>query len=419
MDEPPVVVGLGKPGREQFHMARVLFGTTAAIATAAAVILWPAAPWAQTVRIGLINSYTGFVAEPGDQAQKGIDLYVKEHEKDLPPGVRVELLRRDDTSRPDVGKRVAQELITRDHVQLLAGIILSPVAAAVAPLTAEAKVPLVLCGAAAGVAIPRISPYVARVTFTLWQEAYPMGKWAAGQGWKTGYTAVTDFIAGRDAEAGFTRAFTEAGGKIVGADRFPPVNPDFTPFVERIKDAKPNVAYLFVPAGTQATAMVKAINDLGLRQAGISIASTQDFLPDEELPKMGDAAIGLVTAGTYSVAGRRPANAAFLSAWNRQYGDAAIPDFFSVDGWDGMAMIFDLVKATKGKFTADEAMAFFKNWKKEDSPRGPIAIDPSTRDIVQNIYIRRVDKLGGKLANVEISTIPMVKDPWKELNPQK
>jgi branched-chain amino acid transport system substrate-binding protein len=400
-------------------MARAFISMTAAIGAAAALILSSAGPRAQTVRVGLINSYTGFVAEQGDQAQKGIDLYIKEHEKELPAGVKVELLRRDDTSKPDVGKRLAQELITRDRVQLLAGIILSPVAAAVAPVTAEAKVPLVICGAAAGVAIPRISPYIARVTFTLWQEAYPMGKWAAGQGWKTGYTAVTDFIAGRDAEAGFTKAFSDAGGRIVGADRFPPINPDFTPFVQRIKDNKPDVAYLFVPAATQATAMVKAISDLGLRQAGIRIASTQDLLPDEDLPKMGDAAVGLVTAGTYSVAGKRPANAAFLAAWNHQYGDTAIPDFFSVDGWDGMAMIFDLVKATKGKFTADEAMAFFKNWKDPDSPRGPIAIDPKTRDIVQNIYIRRVDKLDGKLANVEISTIPMVKDPWKELHPQK
>jgi len=396
-----------------------LFGVMLPALIAAQLVLASAPSSAQTVKIGLINSYTGFVAQPADQAQKGIDLYVKEHEKDLPPGVRIELLRRDDTSNPEVGKRLAQELITRDHVQLLAGVILSPSAAAMAPLTAQAKVPLVLCAAAAGVAIPRISPYVVRVSFTLWQQAYPMGKWAAQQGWKTGYTAVTDFIAGHDAEAGFTRAFTDAGGKIIGADRFPPANPDFTPFVQRIKDAKPDVAYIFVPGGTQATAMMRAIADLGLRQAGIKIASTQDLVPDEELPNMGDTPLGLITAGTYSVAGKRPANTAFLADWKREYGDKAIPDFLSVDGWDGMAMIFDLVKATKGKFTADEAMAFFKNWKDPDSPRGPIMIDPKTRDIIQNVYIRRVEKVDGKLANVEITTIPMVKDPWKELNPPK
>jgi branched-chain amino acid transport system substrate-binding protein len=385
----------------------------------AAAASLPSPLTAQTVKIGLINSYTGFVAQAADQGQKGSDLYFKEHERDLPPGVKIELLKRDDTSNPEVGKRLAQELITRDHVQLLTGIVLSPVATAVAPLTAEAKVPLVISYAAAGVTIPRISPYVVRVTFTLWQESYPMGKWAAEQGWKTAYTAVTDFIAGHDAEAAFTKAFTDAGGKIIGADRFPPANPDFTPFVHRIKDAKPDVAFIFVPAQTQATAMMRAINDLGLREAGIKIAAPQDLLPDEELPNMGDTPLGLITAGTYSVAGKRPANEAFLAAWKREYGNKAIPDFFSVDGWDGMAMIFDLVKATKGKFTADEAMAFFSHWKNPDSPRGPIMIDPQTRDIVQNIYIRRVEKVAGKLANIEIDTIPMVKDPWKELNPAK
>jgi len=374
---------------------------------------------AQTVKVGLINSYTGFVAQAADQGQKGTDLYFKEHEKDLPPGVKIELLKRDDTSNPEVGKRLAQELITRDHVQLLTGIVLSPVATAIAPLTAEAKVPLVISYAAAGVTIPRISPYVVRVTFTLWQESYPMGKWAAEQGWKTAYTAVTDFIAGHDAEAAFTKAFTDAGGKVIGADRFPPANPDFTPFVHRIKDAKPEVAFIFVPAQTQATAMMRAINDLGLREAGIKIAAPQDLLPDEELPNMGDTPVGLITSGTYSVAGKRPANEGFLAAWKREYGDKAIPDFFSVDGWDGMAMIFDLVKSTKGKFTADEAMAFLSHWKNPDSPRGPIMVDPQTRDIVQNIYIRRVEKVDGKLADVEIATIPMVKDPWKELNPLK
>jgi len=400
-------------------MLRASLGLLVAASLGAGFAVAPAPLSAQTVRVGLINSYTGLVAQPADQGQKGSDLYVKEHEKDLPPGVKIEILKRDDTSNPEVGKRLAQELITRDHVQLLTGIILSPVATAVAPLTAEAKVPLVISYAAAGVSIPRMSPYVARVTFTLWQESYPMGKWAAEQGWKTAYTAVTDFIAGHDAEEAFTKTFTDAGGKIVGADRFPLANPDFTPFVHRIKDAKPDVAFIFVPAGTQATAMMRAISDLGLRGAGIEIAAPQDLLPDEELPNMGDMPLGLITSGTYSVAGKRPANEAFLAAWKRAYGDKAIPDFFSVDGWDGMAMIFDLVKATKGKFTADEAMTFFSHWKNPDSPRGPIAIDPATRDIIQNIYIRRVEKVDGKLANVEIATIPIVKDPWKELNPPK
>jgi branched-chain amino acid transport system substrate-binding protein len=374
---------------------------------------------AQTVTVGLINSYTGFVAQPADQGQKGFDLYVKLHEKDLPPGVKIEVLRRDDTSNPEVGKRLAQELITRDHVQLLTGVVLSPVAAAVAPMTAEAKVPLLLDIASAGVTIPRISPYVARISFTLWQESYPIGKWAAEQGWKTGYTAVSDFIPGHDAEAAFTKAFTDGGGKMIGSVRFPPSNPDFSPFVQRIKDAKPDVVFIFVPAGTQATAMIKAMQDLGLREAGINVVAPQDLLPDEELPRMGDTPLGLITSGTYSADAKRPANEAFVAAWKREYGDKSVPDFFSVDAWDGMAAIYGLVKETKGSFTADQAMAFLSHWKDPDSPRGPIMIDPQTRDIVQNVYIRRVEKQGDKLVDVEIATIPMVKDPWKELNPVK
>jgi branched-chain amino acid transport system substrate-binding protein len=373
---------------------------------------------ADTVKIGIINSYSGFVAQAADEMQKGIDLYAKLHEKDLPDGVKIEIVKRDDTSNPEVGKRLAQELITRDHAQVLMGIILSPVAAAVAPLTAEAKVPLVLTNAA-GVQLTRLSPYIVRTSFTLWQQGYPIGKWAAEQGWKSGYTEVTDFIAGHDSEAAFTKGFTDGGGKILDSVRFPVQNPDFVPFVQRAKDAKPDVAFLWVPAQTQATAMMNAVRDLGLREAGIHIVSAQDLLPDEELPKMGDTPLGLITAGNYSIAGDRPANKAFLAAWAKEYGDQSIPDFFSVDGWDGMAAVYDLVKQTKGKFTADEAMAFLSHWKNPDSPRGPIEIDPNTRDIVQNIYIREVKKVDGKLANIEIATIPKVKDPWKELNPAK
>ena len=390
----------------------------AAIVATLSLMLAPAPAPAQTIKIGIINSYSGFVAQAADEMQKGIDLFVKLHEKDLPAGIKVELVKRDDTSNPEVGKRLAQELITRDQVQLLAGIILSPVAAAVAPLTAEAKIPLVLTNAA-GVSLTRLSPYVVRTSFTLWQECEPIGKWAAERGWKTAYTEVSDFIPGHDSEAAFIKGFTDGGGKVLDSVRYPMQNPDFVPFVQRVKDAKPDVAFLWVPAQTQATAMMNAVRDLGLREAGIHIVSAQDLLPDEELPKMGDTPLGLITSGNYSTAAQRPANQAFLAAWAKEYGDQSIPDFFSVDGWDGMAAIFDLIKETKGKFSGDEAIAFLSHWKNPDSPRGPIEIDPNTRDIVQNIYIREVKKVDGKLANVEIATIPMVKDPWKELNPPK
>jgi branched-chain amino acid transport system substrate-binding protein len=374
---------------------------------------------AQTeVKIGFINSYSGFLAQPGDQMDKGVMLYKQVHDKDLPPGVKVTILKRDDTSTPEAAKRLAQELITREHVQLLFGVIASPNAAAIAPLTAEAKIPLVITNAA-GASITRISPYVVRNSFTLWHSGLPMGQWAVKQGWKTAFTAISDFIPGHDADDAFKKGFTDAGGKIVGSIAFSPATPDFPPVVQRVRDTKPDVAFVWVPAGTQATAMMKAIQDLGVRQAGINVVSTQDLVPDEELPNIGNAGIGIITAGNYSVAADRPANKAFLEAWRKAYGDKATPDFFSVDGWDGLAMVYDMLKETKGKFTGDEAMKFFSHWKTDASPRGPISIDPNTRDIVQNIYIRKTEMKDGKLANVEFDVIPNVKDPWKELNPPK
>jgi len=387
-------------------------------AGAALAVMAAASASAQTIKIGLINSYSGFLAQAGDEMEKGISLYIKEHTKDLPPGVRIEVVRRDDTAAPEVGRRVAQELITRDRVQLLVGVVGSPIAAAVAPLTAEAKIPLVITNAA-GVAIPRISPYVVRVSFTLWHQAYPLGKWATKQNWKTAFTAVSDFIPGHDAEGAFTKGWTDAGLQMLGSVRFPTTNPDFAPFVQRVKDAKPDVAFLWVPAGNQATAILKAAKDLGLRESGINVISTQDLVPDEELPNMGDFAVGLVTSGTYSAAADRPANKAFLAAWEKEYGTRAIPDFLSAHGWDGMTAIFDLIKQTRGRFTGEEAIKFFTNWKTDNSPRGPISIDPATRDVIQNIYMRRTEMRNGKLANVEFDTIPNVKDPWKELNPPR
>jgi branched-chain amino acid transport system substrate-binding protein len=230
---------------------------------------------------------------------------------------------------------------------------------------------------------------------------------------------VSDFIPGHDSEAGFTKGWTDAGLQMVGSVRIPTNTLDYAPFVQRIKDAKPDVAFIWPPAGNQSTAMLKAVRDVNLRQAGVNVISTQDLVPESELPNMGDVALGLVTSGTYSVAANRPANKAFLDAWNKEYAGKATPDFLSAHGWDGMAAIFDLIKSTKGKFTGDEAIKFLSNWKTDNSPRGSVSIDPATRDVVQTIYMRKVEMKDGKLANVEFDSIPNVKDPWKELNPPK
>ncbi len=375
---------------------------------------------AEAVKVGVILTYSGPAASLGDQIDKGLSLYLKEHEKELPAGVTVELVRRDDTGpNPDVAKRLATELVTRDHVQFLTGVVWSPNAAAIAPLCTEAKVPFVISNAA-GAGITRASPYIARVSFTLWQESLPLGTWAAEKGGlKKVYIAVSDFAPGHDAEAAFAKGFKDAGGQIVDTVQFPLKDPDFVPFMQRVKDAKPDAVFVFVPSGKQATAVMKAYNDLNMKGDGIKIIGPQDIVPDEELPSMGQEPLGVISSGTYSNAATRPANKAYLAAWHREYGDKTPPGFMSIGGWDSMAAIFSVIKATGGKFDGDKAMALLKGWKNPDSPRGEIMIDPETRDVVQHVYIRRVEKEGDRLANAEFETLPMLKDPWKELNPPK
>ncbi|MBI3452280.1 MAG: ABC transporter substrate-binding protein [Rhodospirillales bacterium] len=387
----------------------------------AALLLLVATPFAasaQTVKVGLILSYSGQGASIGDLMDKAVKLYIKQHEKDLPAGVKLEIIRRDDTGpNPEVARRLAQELITREKVDFLAGLIYTPNAMAVASLATEAKVPTIVMNAGTSVIVRR-SPYIARVSFTMWQSAYPLGKWAAQQsGVKRAYTAVTDYGPGHDSEAAFTKAFTESGGQMVGSVRMPLQNPDFIPFLQRVKDEKPDVLFVFVPAGKVATALMKAYNDLGLAQAGIKLIGQGDIVPDEELPNMGDAPTGIVTVHHYSASADRPQNKAFVAAWKKEYGADSTPSFYSVASWDGMAAIFHTIKAQNGKLDADKTMALLKGWQNPDSPRGPITIDKDTRDIIQNEYIRRLERVNGKLTNVEFETIPQVKDPWVQFNP--
>ncbi|MBU6430639.1 MAG: ABC transporter substrate-binding protein, partial [Cyanobacteria bacterium REEB65] len=316
---------------------------------------------AETVKVGIILSYSGQAAASTAQMDKGIRLYMKEHEKEL-GDTKIELIRRDATGpNPDVAKRLAQELITRDRVNILTGFYFTPNINAVAPLATEAKVPTIIMNAATSSTL-RLSPYLVRVSFTLWQEAYPFGKWVAGQHYKTAYTAVTDYAPGHDTEAAFTKSFTEAGGKMVGQVRMPLKNPDYIPFLQRIKDEKPDAMLIFVPGSKDATAVMKAYTELGFGQTGIHLVATQDIVPDSELPNMGDVPPGVVTVGTYSAVGDRPANKAFVAAWKKEYGPNAIPDVFAVDAYDGMAAIFHVVEAQKGKIDPDRTMDLLKHW---------------------------------------------------------
>ena len=387
-----------------------------AAATIALAAVASAAASAQTVKVGIIDTYSGPMAGVGEQLDRGIRLYMKEHGQDLPPGVKLELIRRDDTGpNPEVAKRLAQELITRDHVQILTGAVFTPNALSIAPLATQAKVPFVIMNAGTAV-ITTKSPYIARVSFTLWQSSYPLGEWAAKHGIKKVYSVVSDYGPGIDAEQAFSKAFSGNGGQMVGAVRVPLENPDFVPFLQRAKDAKPDAVFSFVPAGKEATALMKTFGDLGLRQAGIKLIGTGDITTDEELQNMGDVALDVVTMFHYSAAGKRPANVAFVKAYKAMFGATQVPSFEVVGGYDGMAAIFHVIDAQKGSIDPDKTMALLKGWRDDGSPRGPIYIDPETRDIVQNEYLRRVEKVDGQLENVELETFPMVKDPWKELN---
>ena len=390
-----------------------------ALAAACGLALGAASAFAQTIKIGFITSYSGLNANLGPYMERGMRLYLKEHAKELPPGVKIEFLIRDDTGpNPDKAKQLAQELIVRDKVNLLAGVIFTPNALAMAPLVTEAKVPFIIMNAGTAVITTR-SPYIARLSFTLWQSCYPLGQWAAKR-FKRAYTMVSDFGPGHDCEDAFVRATKEAGGQVAGSVRVPLVNPDFVPYMQRVKDAKPDALMVFIPAGKTATAVLKAFGELGLSASGVKLIGPGDVTTDEELPNMGDVALGVLTVHHYSAAATRPANKAFVAAWKKEYGADETPNFVAVGGYDGMAAIMYVIKEQKGKLDPDRTMELLKQFKDPNSPRGPISIDPETRDIVQPEYLREVRRVGGALANVEIETLGVaVKDPWKELNKKK
>jgi branched-chain amino acid transport system substrate-binding protein len=384
-----------------------------AVLAAAFSLALAATACAQTIKIGVINTYSGPFATLGEFIDKGFKLYLKQNADTLPPGVRIELVIRDDGGpNPDKAKQLAQELIVRDKVQILTGVVFTPNALAIAPLTQEAKLPFFIMNAGTSVITTR-SPYIARFSFTLWQSSYPLGAWASRK-YKTAYIAVSDYAPGHDSEAAFERAFTEGGGRIVGKVRIPLANPDFVPFMQRAKDARPDVVFSFVPAGRQATQIMKAYGDLGMDKAGVKFIGPGDITTDEELPNMGDVALGVMTMHHYSAAATRPANKAFIAAWKKEYGVKSWPSFMSVGAWDAMDAIYYVIREQKGRIDPERTMALVRKYRNVNSPRGPIAIDPETRDIIQNEYMREVRKVGGQLANVEFETFAQVKDPWKE-----
>lgn len=397
---------------------RIAALTTAAFTAALLSGLVPRAAQAdQVVKIGLIATLSGPTASLGEAIDNGAELYAKLHQSELPKGVSVQIIRRDDTgAAPEVAKRLARELIVDDHVQFLGGVVFTPNAAAIAPLATQSKTPLVLMNASTS-SLTKLSPYIVRTSYTQWQTSYTLGQWAAEHGYKRVYIAVSDYSAGTDAEKAFQQGFTAKGGEIVGSVHMPQTTPDYVPYMQRIKDAKPQALYMFTNSGSVTTSAVKAFASAGLRAAGIGLLGPGDIVDDSQLATMGDASLGTTTAAIYTTQLKNPHNTQFLADWHKAYGAGSTPNFMAVCGYDGMAAIFDTIKELKGNVTGDAAMKVLASWKNPDSPRGPIAIDPATRDIVQNVYIDKVEKTGGKLGNVEVDTVRDVKDPWKVVNP--
>jgi branched-chain amino acid transport system substrate-binding protein len=386
-------------------MKRSLF----AVAALFAAVMLPAGANAQ-IKIGVINSYSGQFADTGAQIDNGIKLYMKQH-GDTVAGKKIEIIRKDTGGpNPDVAKRLAQELVVRDKVDILAGFTLTPEALGAASVSEEAKKLMVVMNAATSIVTTK-SPYIVRVSLTLPQIADTLATWAVKKGGtKKAYTMVSDYGPGIDAEGAFQKAFKEAGGEIVGSVRMPVANPDFSAFVQRAKDLNPESIFVFIPGGAQPAALGKAFAERGIDPKKVKILSTGEPVDETAIKSMGDLALDRISAWHYDYNHKSKMNSDFVKAFNAEF--KRNPDFFAVGGYDGMHLIYEALKKTKGNADGDALIAAIKGMKWE-SPRGVIWIDPETRDIVQTVYIRKVQKVGNDIVNVEFDKVENVKDPVK------
>lgn len=380
---------------------------SAAVAAALLAVVAPGAGAQEPLKVGAVLEVTGPFASIAKQIENGMRLYIARH-GDTVAGRKIELIIKDSTgAQPEVAKRLVTELVTRDKVDFVVGFGLTPNALAAAPVVTEAKVPTIIMNAATSIIVSK-SPYMARVSMTLPQVTMPIAQWALKNNIRRVYSLVADYGPGLDAEATFKKNFTAGGGQIIGEVRTPLKNPDFGPFIQRIKDAKPEAVFIFLPAGEQGISFMKGYRERGLAEAGIRLIGPGDVVEDDILEAIGDSALGAVTTHHYS--------AAHDSALNREYVKAYMdrfkirPNFMSVGGYDGMAVVYEVTRRLNGRIDADKAMEIIKGMK-IDSPRGPIQIDAGTRDVVQNVYVRRVEKKDGKLYNVEFDKFDSVRDP--------
>lgn len=361
----------------------------------------------ETFKIGFILPMTGPFASTGKQIEAAARLYVAQNGNTI-AGKKVELIIKDDTGAPDVTKRIAQELVVNDKVSVLAGFGLTPLALATAPIATQSKTPLVVMAAATS-SITEASEFIVRTSFTLPQAAVAMGDWAAAHGIKKAVTLVSDYGPGIDAEKFFKERLTLNGGQVLESLRVPMRNPDFAPYLQKVRDLKPDAVYVFVPSGIGA-ALMKQFAERGLDKAGIRLIGTGDITDDDILNGMGDVALGVVTSHHYSASHNSALNKKFVEAFSKA-NRGMRPNFMAVGGYDGMRVIYEAAKATQG--AGGQALLNAMKGQIFESPRGPMFIDAQTRDVVHNIYIRKVEMVNGQLYNQEFATIQDVKDPGK------
>jgi branched-chain amino acid transport system substrate-binding protein len=381
-----------------------LFLGAAFVVAAICMVMSTEALAQQPLKVGLILPMTGPFASTGRQVNAAVKLYIAQH-GNVVASRMIEVLLRDDTGvAPETTKRYAQELVTNDHAEILAGFGLTPLAFAAAPVATAAKTPMIVM-AAGTLVIPEKSPYILRTSFTLPQQSAPLAVWSSKHGIKKVFTLVTDYAPGIDAETTFKAVFKEHGGEIVGEARVPLRNPDYAPFIQRAKDAKPDALFVFVPSG-EGAAVMKQFAERGLAKAGIKLIGTGDLTDDDILDMMGDSSIGTITSHFYSTAHPSPENKAYVAAFEKA-NPGMRPNFMSVGGYDGMELIYDVLKKSNGSTDGDKFVAAAKglSWV---SPRGKVTIDPRTRDIIQDVYLREVKRVNGHLFNVEFDRIASV-----------
>jgi branched-chain amino acid transport system substrate-binding protein len=389
---------------------RLFLRSTAAAALALNAGLQSGAASAQgnAFKVGLLLPMTGPFASTGRQIENGVRLYMAQF-GDKAAGRQIQIVLKDDTGVPDITKRLAQELVVNDKVDVLAGFGLTPLALATAPIATQAKTPMVVMAAATSI-VTQASPFIVRTSMTLPQVTLGVAEWAPKNGIRKVVSLVTDYGPGIDAEKTFRERFLLNGGQMLAELRVPLRNPDYAPFLQKVRDLKPDALFVFVPAGA-GTALLKQFAERGLDKAGIKLIGEGSVADDEFLNEIGDVALGLVTSHPYSASHNSPANKKFVEAFMKQ-SNGIRPNFFGVAAYDGMRVIYEAIKATKGKGDGPALVEAMKGQIFE-SPRGPIYIDGQTRDIVQNVYIRRVERVNGQLYNMEFDVLKDVKDPGK------